>query len=51
MYKCTYNKDMEIEWDGKKAIANLKKHGMEMAWKPDSDNINKESNSQGNKAI
>ena len=31
MYRCTYNKKMEIEWDGKKAISNLKKHGIDFA--------------------
>ena len=28
MYRCTYNKEVEIEWDSKKAISNLKKHGV-----------------------
>jgi uncharacterized DUF497 family protein len=51
MYICTYNIKMEIEWDSEKAISNLKKHGIDLAWKPDSDYISKESNSQGNKAI
>ena len=31
MYRCTYNKKMEIDWDGKKAISNLKKHGIDFA--------------------
>lgn len=31
MYKCTYNITMEIEWDSKKAISNLKKHGIDLA--------------------
>ena len=26
MYKCTYTIKVEIEWDGRKAISNLKKH-------------------------
>ncbi len=29
MHKCTYINDMEIEWDGKKAISNKKKHGID----------------------
>ena len=31
MYKCTYNIRMEIEWDSRKAISNLKKHGVNFA--------------------
>lgn len=31
MYKCAYNSSMEFEWDGKKAISNLKKHGIDFA--------------------
>jgi len=31
MYYCTYNIKMEIEWDSKKAISNLKKHGIDFA--------------------
>ena len=31
MYKCTYNNEMQIEWDSKKAIFSLKKHGVDFA--------------------
>ena len=31
MHKCTYNGKMEIEWNRKKAISNLKKHGVDFA--------------------
>ena len=31
MHICTYNIKMDIEWDGKKAITNLKKHGIDFA--------------------
>jgi uncharacterized DUF497 family protein len=31
MYICTYNITVEIEWDSKKAISNLKKHGIDFA--------------------
>jgi len=31
MYNCTYNIKVEIEWDSKKAISNLKKHGIDFA--------------------
>lgn len=31
MHNCTYNIKMEIEWDSKKAISNLKKHGVDFA--------------------
>ena len=31
MHRCTYNGTVEIEWDGKKAISNLKKHGVDFA--------------------
>jgi uncharacterized DUF497 family protein len=29
MHKCTYNIEVEIEWDSKKAASNLKKHGVD----------------------
>jgi hypothetical protein len=29
MHKCAYNIEVEIEWDSKKAISNLKKHGVD----------------------
>jgi uncharacterized DUF497 family protein len=31
MHKCAYNIKMEFEWDSKKAISNLKKHGVDFA--------------------
>ena len=31
MHKCAYNIKMEFEWDRKKAISNLKKHGVDFA--------------------
>jgi len=31
MHRCTYNIKVEIEWNGKKAISNLKKHGIDFA--------------------
>lgn len=31
MHKCAYNVKMEFEWDSKKAISNLKKHGVDFA--------------------
>ncbi len=31
MHRCTYNIEMEIEWNSKKAISNLKKHGVNFA--------------------
>lgn len=31
MYKCTYNTIVEFEWDSRKAISNLKKHGVDFA--------------------
>ncbi|MGB2765270.1 MAG: BrnT family toxin [Candidatus Aminicenantaceae bacterium] len=31
MYRCTYNIIMLFEWDSKKAISNLKKHGVDFA--------------------
>ena len=29
--KCTYNKNMKIEWDVNKATQNLRKHGIDFA--------------------
>jgi uncharacterized DUF497 family protein len=31
MHKCTYNVLVEFEWDIKKALSNLKKHGIDFA--------------------
>ena len=31
MYSCAYNIKVEFEWDSKKAISNLKKHGVDFA--------------------
>ena len=31
MYNCTYTIKMYIEWDSKKAISNLRKHGVNFA--------------------
>lgn len=31
MHKCTYNYKVEFEWDSKKAISNIKKHGIDFA--------------------
>ena len=31
MYRYAYNNKVEIEWDSKKAISNLKKHGVDFA--------------------
>ena len=31
MHICAYNIKMEFEWDSKKAISNLKKHGVDFA--------------------
>ena len=28
---CTYNRQMSFEWDSNKAIANIKKHGIDFA--------------------
>jgi len=31
MYNCAYNIQVKFEWDSKKAISNLKKHGVNFA--------------------
>ena len=31
MHNCTYNNYVEFEWDIKKALSNLKKHGIDFA--------------------
>lgn len=31
MHKCAYNTKMDVEWDRKKAVSNLKKHGVDFA--------------------
>ena len=31
MYECTYHRAVEVEWDGRKARANLAKHGIDFA--------------------
>jgi len=31
MHNCTYNTRVEFEWDSKKALSNLKKHGIDFA--------------------
>lgn len=31
MHNCTYNIRVEFEWDSKKALSNLKKHGIDFA--------------------
>jgi len=31
MHRCTYNNRIEIEWNSKKAISNLRKHGVNFA--------------------
>jgi len=31
MYICTYNLKMEFEWNSRKAVSNLKKHGVDFA--------------------
>ena len=31
MHKCTYNIKVEFEWSNKKALSNLKKHGIDFA--------------------
>ena len=31
MHKCTYNINVDVEWDNKKAITNLKKHAVDFA--------------------
>jgi len=31
MHKCAYNTKVQFEWDSKKAISNLKKHGINFA--------------------
>ena len=31
MYRCTYNEPVEVEWDGRKAAVNLRKHGVDFA--------------------
>lgn len=31
MHNCTYNFKVEFEWDVKKALSNLKKHGIDFA--------------------
>ena len=31
MHNCTYNRCVEFEWNNKKAIANLNKHGVNFA--------------------
>ncbi len=31
MYNCTYNLNVKFEWDSRKAISNLKEHGVDFA--------------------
>ena len=31
MHRCAYNRDVEVEWDGRKALANVRKHGIDFA--------------------
>ena len=31
MYKCAYHRFVDFEWDGAKAAANLRKHGIDFA--------------------